>query len=340
MESKQTFFARGCGCKLPARRLDRLLESTSLRADLLSSGGLDDVATLDLLGGKLLLQNIDIMSPVVREPRLFGQIAAANALSDIYAKGGRPSLAMDFLCVGDELTLEECGEVLDGANDTCKSVGVRLAGGHTVEGSQTLFGLSVIGFVERSNFKPKSPPQIGDCLYVTKPIGSGAICAARDHGLVDEETWSATLKVLLALNSVGETLASIEGVHCMTDITGFGLAGHLLEMLGEVAFAEISARELPRFPKVDELFAAAFITSGGEQNLLAFHNAIEFSADRTDHAFFDPQTNGGLLIAVAPEAADAVERIVEAAGSTPSLIGYVCAPPLTTTKTRLRINQE
>ena len=306
--------ASGCGCKLEPALLAAMLEGrhAPAAADLVvGNHTADDAAVLRLPGGELLVSTTDFFTPLVDDPYQYGRIAAANALSDVYAMGGRPVLALAIMgWPVDVLGTAMAGQVLDGARALCAEAGVPLAGGHTIAIKEPVFGLAVQGLVMENHLKRNTGARPGDKLYLTKPLGTGMLAAALKRGQLHPEGEAELLGCAGTLNSLGERLGTLTGVHALTDVTGFGLLGHLLEMCnGSGVAAVLQGQALPLLPTAQAL-AAQFIVPDN-----AFRNWNAYAAQATGHepyfaALADPQTNGGLLVAVAPHAVPAYEDAV------------------------------
>jgi len=295
----------GCGCKLEPALLKALLagrEALPMGNLLLGNHTGDDAAVYELPDGSLLLSTADFFTPLVNDPYQFGRIAAANALSDVYAMGGKPLLAIALMgWPVDVLGTESAGKVLDGARKVCAEAGVPIAGGHTIAISEAVFGLAVQGLVGKSALKRNAGAQAGDALWLTKPLGIGILAAALKRGMLQESDagYAELIETAGALNCYGAEAGQNEAVHAMTDVTGFGLLGHLVEMCdaGGVS-AELWGEKLPMLPAA-AAFAAQFVwPDNAFRNWNAFMPYSE-GADPFFARLADPQTNGGLLIAAA-----------------------------------------
>ncbi len=326
---KLTEFARGggCGCKVAPAELQKML--AGLRqgehgALLVGNSHNDDAAVWNLGNGQLLLSTTDFFLPVVDDPFDFGRIAAVNALSDIYAMGGKPAFALAILgWPVEKLGAELASVVLRGASQVCAEAGIPLAGGHTIDATEPFFGLAVNGFCEVKHLKTNSGAQSGDILYLSKPLGVGMVNAALKRGsMPDAELFARALESMLKLNRIGEALGRVEGVHAMTDVTGFGLAGHLFEICkGSSLQANLKWAMIPRLEGLEVLMNSYVFPDMTTRNFNAYNqNMSELSAEAL-MLLCDPQTSGGLLIAAAPEAASAVEEILRADGGSIIPIG-------------------
>jgi selenide, water dikinase len=310
--------ASGCGCKLPPALLAEILDGFTTGAAypqlLVGNDKADDASVFKLNDSLALLQTVDFFTPIVNDAFQFGRIGAANAISDIYAMGGKPVMANVVLGFpADGLTVAQIRAILDGAASVCKEAGIPMAGGHSINISELVFGLSVTGTAHPDQIKTNAGAQSGDVLLLTKPLGTGILGAAIKRGLAvaDEETLLAAQ--CSKLNTVGEALGKISGVHAMTDVTGFGFYGHLLEMCkGAGLSAEVQFEALPLM-EAARPFAAKFVLP---DNTFRNSNAVkDFVKTTVKEAFAflnDPQTNGGLLLSVDPEALDEVAAVFHA----------------------------
>ena len=241
----------GCGCKIAPGVLNTMLScmnrDTKYPDLVVGNDTKDDAAVVDLGDGTGIVSTTDFFMPIVDDPHTFGSIAAANAISDIYAMGGTPLMAIAILGWPiDKLAPEVAGDVLEGGRSICAEAGIPLAGGHSIDSPEPIFGLAVTGRVPLSNLKANASAHVGDVLFLTKPIGVGIITTAEKKGLVSHEHIQAAIASMTALNKVGEKLSELPGVNAMTDVTGFGLMGHLLEMCqGSGTAAQIDFEEVP-----------------------------------------------------------------------------------------------
>lgn len=297
----------GCGCKINPDALKELLAGFTVADSfpgLIAGNALsEDCSVFDLGDGRYLLQTVDFFTPIVNDAYVFGAAAAANALSDIYAMGGKPQMANAvFSWPLDKLPLELGREVIRGAVETCKRAGVPLAGGHSIDGQEPLFGLSVTGTVLAENLKTNAAAKSGDLILLTKPLGVGMLAAAHKRGMATKNQDEALFLTLCSLNAAGERLGQFQGVHAMTDVTGFGLAGHLLEMCNAAdSGAIIHFSQLPLIEEAKSLAASFVLPDNAMRNWNAYQSRITLRAEAAFPWISDPQTNGGLLVAVAPE---------------------------------------
>ena len=314
----------GCSCKIAPRVLEEILHSTVQRpqqaALLVGHETNDDAAVYDLGNGTALISSTDFFSPLVNDAFTFGKIAAANAISDIYAMGGKPLVAIAILGWPiDKLPNAMAQQVIEGGRTICQEAGIPLAGGHSIDNPEPLFGLAVTGIVPIENLKRNNTAQVGDWLLLTKPLGTGVLASAEKKGLLDTKDQTVLLDALCSLNQIGTELGSIKGVHAITDITGFGIMGHLIEMVkGSHASAAIYYDQLPILPRVQELIVQRVFPDATTRNWSAYQDKVRFEKGVNVMEAFtllpDPQTNGGLLISVAPDALVEVQKLLNARG--------------------------
>ena len=323
----------GCGCKIAPGVLDQILGQLGAQTEdprlLVGHGARDDAAVYDLGDGTAAVSTTDFFMPIVDDPHTFGRIAAANAISDIYAMGGQPLMAIAILgWPVDKLEPEVAGRVLEGGRSICAEAGIPLAGGHSIDSPEPIFGLAVTGRVTVAKLKKNGGAAVGDRLYLTKPLGVGMVTTAQKKGRVQAEHLQAAADNMTKLNKVGAALGNIEGVHAMTDVTGFGLAGHALEM-ARVTGVDLAVRAswLPALdrPGLEAYHAAGCIPGGTRRNFASYGAELDLKGggDFERDLLCDPQTSGGLLVAAAPLAAAEVEAALRAAGCHASAIGEV-----------------
>jgi selenide, water dikinase len=312
----------GCGCKISPAILDKILHSTNpIPAGprlLVGNDTRDDAAVWDLGNGQALISTTDFFMPI-DDAFDFGRIASANAISDVYAMGGRPILAIAILgWPVDKLPPEIARQVLEGARAICAEAGIPLAGGHSIDCPEPVFGLAVNGIVPLANIRRNSTATAGCRLYLTKRLGVGILSTAQKKGLLAPEDATFALNSMVALNKLGEMLGGITGVKAMTDVTGFGLLGHLTEMTeGSNLSAVIEMKKVPVIPTVTTYLQQGCIPGGTNRNWTSYAQKIDLSSDDQRLILADPQTSGGLLIAVAPEAAAEVEQLLRTHGLPP-----------------------
>lgn len=314
----------GCGCKIAPSVLETILHSNQYYATnkrlLVGNSSKDDAAVYDLDNGMALISTTDFFMPIVDDPFWFGKIAGANAISDVYAMGGRPILAIAILgWPVNTLSPELAQQVLEGARQICAEAGIPLAGGHSIDTPEPIFGLAVNGLVPIDNLKQNNTAKEGDLLLLTKPLGVGILATAQKRELLSETHAELLLQQLGRLNIVGEALGKIEGVHAMTDVTGFGLLGHLIEMAeGSDVSATLNYRSIPILEPAREYLAQRVVPDATYRNWNSYSSKVAFAAGVNVMEAFnilpDPQTNGGLLIAVAPDAVQTVKDVLSDSG--------------------------
>ncbi len=312
----------GCGCKLAPAVLQDILKgmpATAAFADLMvGTDTSDDAAVWRLNDSQALVATTDFFMPVVDDPFDFGRIAATNALSDVYAMGGRPILALAIVGMPiDKLAPETIGRILEGGASVCAAAGIPVAGGHSIDSVEPIYGLVALGLVNPAKVLTNRTAQAGDVLILTKALGVGVLSAAFKQERLDEAGYAAMIASTTQLNVVGAELADLAGVHAMTDVTGFGLLGHALEMARGSGLAGSITPRPPLLPGVEALAQAGVRTGASGRNWASYGASVRLPADLPDwrrDLLTDPQTSGGLLIAAAPDAADAVMSRVRAAG--------------------------
>jgi selenide,water dikinase len=328
MEIKLTQHSKGggCGCKIAPSVLSEILAAHNVGAKnnipqlLVGNDSRDDAAVYQIDEKNAIISTTDFFMPIVDDAFAFGQIAAANAISDVYAMGGKPIFALAVLGWPlATLPASVAAQVMEGARKTCADAGIVIAGGHSIDSQDPIFGLVVNGMVAIENLKRNDTAKEGDVLILTKPLGVGILATSQKRGLLTEAHLEKLVKQLTTINKAGEALGKLSTVHAMTDVTGFGLAGHLTEMMqGSNLTAEISYSKLPIIPEVREYIAQKAIPGATARNWNATQAGIELAPeiDEIEASLLlpDPQTNGGLLIAVAPEAVKEVQAILENLG--------------------------
>jgi selenide,water dikinase len=310
----------GCGCKISPAVLGDILKDNLAHPSanlLVGNSDRDDAAAYQISDNQVLLSTTDFFMPIVDDAADFGRIAAANAISDIYAMGGRPILALAILGWPiDKLPAELAGEVMRGAREIAAECGITIAGGHSIDAPEPIFGLAVNGLVERQNLRRNSTVEAGDILILTKPLGIGIHTTAMKRGALKAEHERVALREMLTVNKIGARLAELQGVHAITDVTGFGLAGHLLEMITPRGLgAEIDFAKLPLLPGLEEYIRGGVLPGGTRRNFQSFGARVSGIEDPLRQAIVcDPQTSGGLLVAVAETALDEVTELFAAEG--------------------------
>ena len=311
----------GCGCKISPKVLDEILASNITMPDndklIVGNHSKDDAAVYNLDNGMALISTTDFFMPIVDDPYEFGRIASANAISDVYAMGGKPILAIAILGWPVNILPPAIAQkVIEGSRSICKEAGISLAGGHSIDSPEPIFGLAVNGLVPIENIKQNNLAQEGDLLFLTKPLGVGILTTAEKKGILKDAHKGVAAKQMMQLNRVGEALGKLKAVHAMTDVTGFGLLGHLVEMAEGSGLSAIV-----HFKKVqlitDDLTNYVddkCVPGGTNRNWDSYGNKISLVTDHEKAVLADPQTSGGLLIAVAEDAVDDVTAILLAHG--------------------------
>jgi selenide,water dikinase len=311
----------GCGCKISPKILDQILSSNFAMPDnknlLVGNHSKDDAAVYDMGNGMALISTTDFFMPIVDDPYEFGRIASANAISDVYAMGGKPALAIAILGWPINLLPPEVAQkVIEGSRSICAEAGIPLAGGHSIDSPEPIFGLAVNGFIAVENIKQNNTAGEGDVLFLTKPLGVGILTTAEKKGILKNEHKGIAAKQMMQLNKIGEELGKIKGVHAMTDVTGFALLGHLVEMAeGSGLSAVIDFEKVPAI--IDDLKSyidQKCIPGGTGRNWDSYGEKIGSITDFQKAILADPQTSGGLLIAVAPDAVEEVRNILSENG--------------------------
>ncbi|OYW79242.1 MAG: selenide, water dikinase SelD [Sphingobacteriia bacterium 28-36-52] len=310
----------GCGCKIAPAILDSILQSeiapSVFKELLVGNSSKDDAAVYDLGNGTALISTTDFFVPIVDDPYQFGRIAAANAISDVYAMGGKPIMALAILGWPiDKLSPEIARRVVEGGRSICEEAGIPLAGGHSVDTTEPIFGLSVNGIVPINHLKKNSTAQIGDLLFLTKPLGVGILSTAQKKGQLEESDLPILINQLNQLNKIGQLLGALEGVHAMTDVTGFGLIGHLMEMVeGSNTGALINYSKVPVINAAKKYLAKRLVPDATYRNWNAYSKQVGFEKGVDVMEAFsilpDPQTNGGLLISVDCSAVEEIKNIL------------------------------
>lgn len=313
----------GCGCKIAPAVLQQMLltnERPVFSRLLVGNESSDDAAVYQLDLETAVISTTDFFLPIVDDAFDFGRIAAANAISDVYAMGGQPIMAVAILgWPVEKLPVHETTRLLDGARAICREANIPLAGGHTIDSNDPIFGLAVTGTVAIKNLKKNNTAQIGDLLLLSKPIGVGVLATALKRGLLLPEHYTTLLEQMVALNKIGSALGKIQGVHAMTDVTGFGLLGHLLEMAeGSGVSAELYYGAVKKIRGLDDYLLQRTIPDATFRNWNSYSKKVQFEKGVNVMEAFnvlpDPQTNGGLLIAVAENALAEVQELFKKNG--------------------------
>jgi len=300
----------GCGCKIAPAILTELLATTPVRglpaALMVGTETADDAAVYKLNDSQALVATTDFFTPIVDDPYDFGRIAATNAISDIYAMGAKPIFALALVGMPlERLPVSVIGKILEGGESVCHAAGIPVAGGHSIDVLEPIYGLVALGLVHPDKVKRNSSAQAGDVLILGKPLGVGILSAALKKGRLSESGYAQMIEWTTKLNTPGERLADLPGVHALTDVTGFGLAGHLLEILrGSKLAGEIRFADLPVITEALGWAKQGTKTGATDRNWSGYGKDVRLPADAPDWQraiLTDPQTSGGLLVACAPE---------------------------------------
>ncbi len=314
----------GCGCKIAPQVLQEILQHTTSGVNdanlLVGNSTNDDAAVYSIGNEQALIATTDFFMPIVDDAFDFGRIAAANAISDVYAMGGRPILALAVMGFPiDKLPVQTAQQILAGARAICAEAGIVLAGGHTIDSPEPIFGLSVNGLVNEQQLLRNNTACDGDYLVLTKPLGVGILATAEKRQLLLDEHRGLAVKSMVELNKIGMELGAIAGVNALTDVTGFGLAGHLLELCeGSGMAATLSWQDLPMITDLNVYLSQNCIPDATYRNWNGYSNKVKWGAGVPVMQGFqllpDPQTSGGLLIAVSEAALKTVQQVLIAHG--------------------------
>ena len=311
----------GCGCKIAPKILDEILSSNFATPDnanlIVGNHSKDDAAVYDLRNGTALISTTDFFMPIVDDPYEFGRIASANAISDVYAMGGKPILAIAILGWPINILPPAIAQkVIEGSRSICREAGISLAGGHSIDSPEPIFGLAVNGLVPIENIKQNNLAKEGDVLFLTKPLGVGILTTAEKMGLLKNQHTGVAANQMMQLNKVGEALGTIKGVHAMTDITGFGLLGHLVEMAeGSGLSAVVNFEKVHLITDdINDYVDQKCVPGGTNRNWDSYGDKIDSITAYQKAILADPQTSGGLLVAVDVNAVEEVKNILEQYG--------------------------
>ena len=327
----------GCGCKVAPGVLSEILRGVRNfpvpKELMVGIETADDAAVYRLNDEQALIATTDFFMPIVDDPRDFGRIAATNAISDVYAMGGTPIMALALVGMPiDKLPLEVIGKILEGGESVCAAAGIPIAGGHTIDSVEPIYGLVVMGLMHPGRVKTNAGARPGDVLILGKPLGVGVLSAALKKGALDAAGYAAMIASTTQLNTPGRRLAHLDAVHALTDVTGFGLLGHLLEICrGAKLSAVLDMAAIPLLTDVARLATAGYITGASARNWTAYGDDVALDAAITTMQralLTDPQTSGGLLVACEPVAADAVLEVFRAEGfAVAAVIGHMQSGP-------------
>jgi selenide,water dikinase len=324
----------GCGCKIAPHILRDILKNTTgmpvPEQLLVGIETADDAAVYQLNDEQALIATTDFFMPIVDDPYDFGRIAATNAISDVYAMGGTPIMALGIVGMPiNVLPIETIGRILQGGQDVCRDAGIPIAGGHSIDSVEPIYGLVVMGLAHPKHIKRNCAAQVGDVLVLGKPLGVGILSAALKKEKLTPEGYQALIQFTTQLNKQGAKLAALDGVHAMTDVTGFGLAGHALEIAhGAQAQVMLEWNKVPLIAGVYEMATQGHITGASGRNWTGYGEEIALPQgfDPAHRALLsDPQTSGGLLVTCTPDSADEVLHIFRSTGfETATAIGQIC----------------
>ncbi|SFF86780.1 selenophosphate synthase [Duganella sp. CF458] len=314
---KLTSFSHGggCGCKIAPGVLSEILKNTNgfpvPKELMVGIETADDAAVYKLNEEQALIATTDFFMPIVDDPFDFGRIAATNAISDVYAMGGTPIMALALVGMPvNKLPIEVIGKIIKGGESICHEAGIPIAGGHTIDSVEPIYGLVVLGLVHPSKVKRNADAKAGDVLVLGKPLGVGVLSAALKKGVLGDEGYKAMIDNTTKLNKPGKALSELPGVHALTDVTGFGLLGHLLELArGAKLTAKLNMSQIPLLPGVEKLAHDGFFTGASGRNWDAYGKDVLLSPNisQPQHTLLtDPQTSGGLLVSCAPSSVDEV----------------------------------
>jgi selenide, water dikinase len=325
----------GCGCKIAPGVLSEILKGTArmpLPPELMVGiETADDAAVYRLNDEQALIATTDFFMPIVDDPYDFGRIAATNAISDVYAMGGKPIMALALVGMPiSVLSTQTIGRILEGGEAVCREAGIPIAGGHTIDSVEPIYGLVALGLVHPKRVKRNADAKAGDVLILGKPLGVGVLSAALKKEQLSAEGYAQMIATTTKLNTPGPELAAMEGVHALTDVTGFGLAGHALELArGAKLTATIDWKRVPLLAGVREMAAAGHVTGASGRNWAGYSSAVQLPVDFDPAAkalLTDPQTSGGLLVSCTRDSADAVLALFKRHGfGAAAVVGEVTA---------------
>jgi len=336
---KLTSFSHGggCGCKIAPGVLAEILKNSHgfpvPKQLLVGIETADDAAVYQLNDEQALIATTDFFMPIVDDPFDFGRIAATNAISDVYAMGGTPIMALALVGMPiDKLPLETIGQIIRGGESICAEAGIPIAGGHTIDSVEPIYGLVVLGLIHPSKVKRNADARAGDVLILGKPLGVGVLSAALKKDRLDADGYAAMIANTTKLNKPGKALSDMEGIHALTDVTGFGLLGHLLELArGARLTANLEMARIPLLPGVEQLAHDGYFTGASGRNWDAYGKDVNLSASvsQAQHMLLtDPQTSGGLLVSCDAASVDAVLALFRREGfGEAAVIGAMAAGP-------------
>ena len=319
----------GCGCKIAPSVLSEILKSAKglpipkeLMVGIETS---DDAAVYRVNDHQALIATTDFFMPIVDDPFDFGRIAATNAISDVYAMGGTPIMALALLAMPvNQLSLDEIGQIIQGGESICADAGIPIAGGHSIDSVEPIYGLVALGLAHPDHIKRNSDAKVGDQLILGKPIGVGILSAALKKGALDKEGYAEMIRYTTMLNKPGIALGQLAGVHAMTDVTGFGLLGHALEIArGSCLKIQLNASAIPTIHNVQALIAQGYVTGASQRNWAGYGESVRFLSSHDSvlqTLLTDPQTSGGLLVSCSAETSEKVLEIFHLQGFTDACV--------------------
>jgi len=319
----------GCGCKISPKVLNDILSQSSTVFNdprlLVGNNTLDDAAVYEIDNEQVIISTTDFFMPIVDDPFDFGGIASVNAISDIYAMGGTPIMAVAILCWPvNILSAEIAGQVIEGAKRACARAGINIAGGHSIDGPEPIFGLAVTGIAHKKQIRQNCTAIAGCELFLTKPLGIGILSTAQKKGVLLDKDLQTARELMLTINLIGKELGNLEGVKAVTDVTGFGLLGHLIEMCeGSGLSAVINYQNVPRINNIDYYIEQKTFPGGTFRNYDSYGHKVSAMSDQLKCLLCDPQTSGGLLIAVDPEGIEEFLKVAGDFGLYPKSFGFM-----------------
>lgn len=310
----------GCGCKIAPATLEKILHSRLPKLNfpqlLVGNESKDDAAVFDLGNGTCLISTTDFFMPIVDDPFTFGTIASVNSISDVYAMGGKPLMAIAILGWPiSKLSEEVAQQVLEGAREVCAKAGIPLAGGHSIDSPEPIFGLAVTGIVNKEHLKRNNTAAAGDLLYLTKPIGVGMVTTALKRGQAIPEDFEEAVNIMSQLNTLGHELGKLDYVSALTDVTGFGLLGHLAEVCeGSNVSAEVDYSKVPLMNNISNYASQMIYPDNTMRNWSSYQHKVTGIGSESFLTLCDPQTSGGLLICVREQARSDFENFARNQG--------------------------
>lgn len=323
--------ASGCGCKIAPAVLEEIIggckQTLTFKNLLVGNETKDDAAVYELEDGNCVISTTDFFTPIVDDAFDFGKISACNAISDVYAMGGKPLMAVAILgWPVEKIPANIAQQVLKGAQEICTLAGIPLAGGHSVDTQEPLFGLAVTGLVKKDHIKKNNSVEENDVLYLTKPLGIGVLSTALKRGLLKDEDYKILIEQTTALNTIGEKVSGFSYVNAMTDVTGFGFTGHLLEMLNDTKYSAVIKKEtLPVINVAKELAKQFVFPDNTTRNYNAQAKHIAGMTDLDFILYCDPQTSGGLLFSVSADHEQEMDLFLNSQQQFFAKVGHIVA---------------